>query len=246
MKKLTYAISLALILTACNEVNYTKLNYQAQSCSADNSVSCNDIRVRRAIIATEISYQQMIDEKNKVVAELGQARYNQLLDLIKQKVEHLKKQRPSLYLRWFQGDSRYYKDVDFGDHIDAKIEKLINTKNATQPNSAPTNPIQDGEPIHTASEQNQTDHFSEEYEHHYTFTVVEPIFKGDYDLLLNTKTGLVKFDLQYTSVAQNFILEKLKKDDCIRFNAKDTPVMNDQHQLYFESFITDPQIVQCD
>lgn len=128
MKKFTYIISLALLLTGCNEANYAKLSYQAQSCTADNSVSCNDIRVRRAIVATEMGYQQMVDEKDKAVAEIGQTRYNQLLDLIKQKIEHLKKQRPSFYLRWFQGDSRYYKDVDFGDHIDTKIEKLINQK----------------------------------------------------------------------------------------------------------------------
>lgn len=63
MKKITYSISLAILLTGCNEVNSAKLNYQAQSCTADNSVSCNDIRVRRAIVATKMGYQQMIDEK---------------------------------------------------------------------------------------------------------------------------------------------------------------------------------------
>lgn len=235
----------SLLLTGCNEANYAKLNYQAQSCTADNSVSCNDIRVRRAIVATEMGYQQMVDEKNKFVSELGQTQYDHLLNLMEQKVEHLKKQRPSLYLRWFQGDSRYYKDVNFGDQIDAEIEKLINAKNAAPSSSTSAELIQDGEPIHVASEQNQTDHFSEKYEYSYTFTVVEPVLAGDYDLLLNTKTGPVKFDLQYTSVAQNFIFEKLKTGDCIGFDAKDAPVMNDEHQLYFETFITDPQIVQC-
>ncbi|WP_332605178.1 lipoprotein [Acinetobacter sp. ESBL14] len=245
MQKSTYAISLALLLAGCNEVNYAKLTYQAQSCTADNSVSCNDIRVRRAIVATEMGYQQMLDEKNKFVAELGQTGYDQLLSLTKKKVEHLKKQRPSLYLRWFQGDSRYHKDVDFGDYIDAEIEKLTNTKYTTSPSSTPINLIQDGEPIHVASEQNLTDHFSEKYGHSYTFKLIEPVLTGDYDLLLNTQTGPVKFDLQYTSVAQNYIFEHLKQGDCIRFDAKDTPVMNAEHQLYFETFITDPQIVKC-
>ncbi|MCS4297511.1 MULTISPECIES: lipoprotein [Acinetobacter] len=246
MKKFTYIISLALLLTGCNEANYAKLSYQAQSCTADNSVSCNDIRVRRAIVATEMGYQQMVDEKDKAMAEIGQTSYNQLLDLIKQKIEHLKKQRPSLYLRWFQGDSRYYKDVNFGDQIDAKIEKLINAKNAAPSSSTSAELIQDGEPIHVASEQNQTEQFSEKYQHSYTFTVIEPVLARDYDLLLSTKTGVVKFDLQYTSVAQNFILEKLKKGDCVHFSAKEMPVMNAEHQLYFETYITDPQIVQCD
>lgn len=63
MKKITYSISLAILLTGCNEVNSAKLNYQAQSCTADNSVSCNDIRVRRAVLATKIAYQQMIPMK---------------------------------------------------------------------------------------------------------------------------------------------------------------------------------------
>ncbi|ENX51461.1 MULTISPECIES: hypothetical protein [Acinetobacter] len=245
MQKFTCTISLALLLAGCNEVNYAKLTYQAQSCTADNSVSCNDIRVRRAIVATEMEYQQMIDEKNKFVAELGVTQYNQLLNLMNQKVEHLKKQRPSLYLRWLQGDSRYYKDVDFGDYIDNEIEKIINAKVTTPPSSTPINLIQDGEPIRVASEQNQTDFFPKNYKHSYTFKVMEPVLTGDYDLLLNTKSGPVKFDLQYTSVAQNYIFEHLKQGDCIRFEAKDTPVQNAEHQLYFETFITDPQIVQC-
>lgn len=245
MKKITYSISLAILLTGCNEVNSAKLNYQAQSCTADNSVSCNDIRVRRAIVATKMGYQQMIDEKNKFVSELGQTRYEQLLGLMKQKIEHLEKQRPNLYLRWFQGDSRYYKDVDFGDHIDAEIEKLLNTQHVASANSTPADLIQNGESIHIASEQNQTDHFSEKYEHSYTFTVINPVLEKDDALLLDTEAGPIKFDMHYTSVAQNFILEKLKQGDCIQFSAKDTPVMNDDHQLYFETYITDPQIVQC-
>ncbi|AJB67568.1 MULTISPECIES: lipoprotein [Acinetobacter] len=245
MKKITYSISLAILLTGCNEVNSAKLNYQAQSCTADNSVSCNDIRVRRAIVATQMGYQQMIDEKNKFVSELGQTRYEQLLGLMRQKIEHLEKQRPNLYLRWFQGDSRYYKDVDFGDHIDAEIEKLLNTQHVASSNSTPADLIQNGESIHVASEQNQTDHFSEKYEHSYTFTVINPVLEKDDALLLDTEAGPIKFDMHYTSVAQNFILEKLKQGDCIQFSAKDTPVMNDDHQLYFETYITDPQIVQC-
>lgn len=245
MKKITYSISLAILLTGCNEVNSAKLNYQAQSCTADNSVSCNDIRVRRAIVATQMGYQQMIDEKNKFVSELGQTRYEQLLSLMRQKIEHLEKQRPNLYLRWFQGDSRYYKDVDFGDHIDAEIEKLLNTQHVASSNSTPADLIQNGESIHVASEQNQTDHFSEKYEHSYTFTVINPVLEKDDALLLDTEAGPIKFDMHYTSVAQNFILEKLKQGDCIQFSAKDTPVMNDDHQLYFETYITDPQIVQC-
>ncbi|HDU8503792.1 MULTISPECIES: lipoprotein [Acinetobacter calcoaceticus/baumannii complex] len=245
MKKITYSISLAILLTGCNEVNSAKLNYQAQSCTADNSVSCNDIRVRRAIVATKMGYQQMIDEKNKFVSELGQTRYEQLLGLMRQKIEHLEKQRPNLYLRWFQGDSRYYKDVDFGDHIDAEIEKLLNTQHVASSNSTPADLIQNGESIHVASEQNQTDHFSEKYEHSYTFTVINPVLEKDDALLLDTEAGPIKFDMHYTSVAQNFILEKLKQGDCIQFSAKDTPVMNDDHQLYFETYITDPQIVQC-
>ncbi|AIL76717.1 TPA: hypothetical protein ACIFB9_003120 [Acinetobacter baumannii] len=245
MKKITYSISLAILLTGCNEVNSAKLNYQAQSCTADNSVSCNDIRVRRAIVATQMGYQQMIDEKNKFVSELGQTRYEQLLGLMRQKIEHLEKQRPNLYLRWFQGDSRYYKDVDFGDHIDAEIEKLLNTQHVASSNSTPADLIQNGESIHVASEQNQTDHFSEKYEHSYTFTVINPVLEKDDALLLDTEAGPIKFDMHYTSVAQNFMLEKLKQGDCIQFSAKDTPVMNDDHQLYFETYITDPQIVQC-
>lgn len=245
MKKITYSISLAILLTGCNEVNSAKLNYQAQSCTADNSVSCNDIRVRRAIVVTKMGYQQMIDEKNKFLSELGQTRYEQLLGLMKQKIEHLEKQRPNLYLRWFQGDSRYYKDVDFGDHIDAEIEKLLNTQHVASANSTPADLIQDNESIHVASEQNQTDHFSEKYEHSYTFTVINPVLEKDDALLLDTEAGPIKFDMHYTSVAQNFILEKLKQGDCIQFSAKDTPVMNDDHQLYFETYITDPQIVQC-
>ncbi|HAV4461906.1 hypothetical protein NQ798_17030 [Acinetobacter baumannii] len=245
MKKITYSISLAILLTGCNEVNSAKLNYQAQSCTADNSVSCNDIRVRRAIVVTKMGYQQMIDEKNKFVSELGQTRYEQLLGLMRQKIELLEKQRPNLYLRWFQGDSRYYKDVDFGDHIDAEIEKLLNTQHVASSNSTPADLIQNGESIHVASEQNQTDHFSEKYEHSYTFTVINPVLEKDDALLLDTEAGPIKFDMHYTSVAQNFILEKLKQGDCIQFSAKDTPVMNDDHQLYFETYITDPQIVQC-
>ncbi|MDV7378834.1 hypothetical protein R4467_17915 [Acinetobacter baumannii] len=245
MKKITYSISLAILLTGCNEVNSAKLNYQAQSCTADNSVSCNDIRVRRAIVATQMGYQQMIDEKNKFVSELGQTRYEQLLGLMRQKIEHLEKQRPNLYLRWFQGDSRYYKDVDFGDHIDAEIEKLLNTQHVASSNSTPADLIQNGESINVASEQNQTDHFSEKYEHSYTFTVINPVLEKDDALLLDTEAGPIKFDMHYTSVAQNFMLEKLKQGDCIQFSAKDTPVMNDDHQLYFETYITDPQIVQC-
>jgi hypothetical protein len=244
MKKSTYIISLAILLTGCNEVNYAKLSYQVKECFADNSVTCNDIRVQNAVVATELFRKQIVEEKQRTVDEIGEDGYQKLLLLVDQKIEHLKKQRPSLYLRWFQGDSRYYKDVNFGDQIDVEIEKLINTKNVAPPSTS-TELIQDGEPIHVASEQNQTDHFSEKYQHSYTFTVVEPVLAGDYDLLLNTKTGPVKFDLQYTSVAQNFIFEKLKTGDCIRFDAKDAPVMNDEHQLYFESFITDPQIVQC-
>lgn len=245
MKKITYSISLAILLTGCNEVNSAKLNYQAQSCTADNSVSCNDIRVRRAVLATKIAYQQMIDEKDKFLSELGQTRYEQLLGLMRQKIEHLEKQRPNLYLRWFQGDSRYYKDVDFGDHIDAEIEKLLDTQHVASTNSTPVDLIQNGESIHVASEQNQTDHFSEKYEHSYTFTVINPVLEKDDALLLDTQAGPIKFDMHYTSVAQNFILEKLKQGDCIQFSAKDTPVMNDDHQLYFETYITDPQIVQC-
>ncbi|MEO4177691.1 hypothetical protein ABH298_16045 [Acinetobacter pittii] len=245
MKKITYSISLAILLTGCNEVNSAKLNYQAQSCTADNSVSCNDIRVRRAVLATKIAYQQMIDEKDKFLSELGQTRYEQLLGLMRQKIEHLEKQRPNLYLRWFQGDSRYYKDVDFGDHIDAEIEKLLNTQHVASANSTPADLIQNGESIHIASEQNQTDHISEKYEHSYTFTVINPVLEKDDTLLLDTEAGPIKFDIHYTSVAQNFILEKLKQGDCIQFSAKDTPVMNNDHQLYFETYITDPQIVQC-
>ncbi|WP_284085614.1 lipoprotein [Acinetobacter pittii] len=245
MKKITYSISLTILLTGCNEVNSAKLNYQAQSCTADNSVSCNDIRVRRAVLATKIAYQQMIDEKDKFLSELGQTRYEQLLGLMRQKIEHLEKQRPNLYLRWFQGDSRYYKDVDFGDHIDAEIEKLLDTQHVASTNSTPADLIQNGESIHVASEQNQTDHFSEKYEHSYTFTVINPVLEKDDALLLDTEAGPIKFDMHYTSVAQNFILEKLKQGDCIQFSAKDTPVMNDDHQLYFETYITDPQIVQC-
>lgn len=246
MKKSTYIISLAILLTGCNEVNYAKLSYQAKECFADNSVTCNDIRVQNAVVATELFRKQIVEEKQRTVDEIGEDGYQKLLLLIDQKIEHLKKQRPSFYLRWFQGDSRYYKDVDFGDHIDVEIEKLINAKNAAPPSSTSTELIQDGEPIHVASEQNQADHFSEKYEHSYTFTVVEPVVTGDYDLLLSTKTGPVKFDLQYTSVAQNFILEKLKTGDCVHFSAKEMPVMNAEHQLYFETYITDPQIVQCD
>ncbi|EXA83893.1 hypothetical protein J517_3589 [Acinetobacter baumannii 118362] len=187
----------------------------------------------------------MIDEKNKFLSELGPTRYEQLLGLMKQKIEHLEKQRPNFYLRWFQGDSRYYKDVDFGDRIDAEIEKLLNTQHVASSNSTPADLIQDNESIHVASEQNQTDHFSEKYEHSYTFTVINPVLEKDDALLLDTEAGPIKFDMHYTSVAQNFILEKLKQGDCIQFSAKDTPVMNDDHQLYFETYITDPQIVQC-
>lgn len=164
---------------------------------------------------------------------------------MRQKIEHLEKQRPNLYLRWFQGDSRYYKDVDFGDHIDAEIEKLLNTQHVASANSTPADLIQNGESIHIASEQNQTDHISEKYEHSYTFTVINPVLEKDDTLLLDTEAGPIKFDIHYTSVAQNFILEKLKQGDCIQFSAKDTPVMNNDHQLYFETYITDPQIVQC-
>ncbi len=232
-------------MTGCNEVNSAKLNYQAQACTADNSVSCNDIRVRRAVLSTKMAYQQMIDEKNKFLSELGQTRYEQLLGLIKQKIEHLEKQRPNLYLRWFHGDSRYYKDVDFGDHIDAEIEKLLYTQHVASSNSTPANLIQDGETIHVASEQHQTDHFSKKYEHSYTFKVTNPILEKNNALFLDTEAGPIKFDMQYTSVAQNFILEKLKQGDCIQFSAKHAPVMNVDHQLYFETYITDPQIVQC-
>jgi len=246
MKKSTYIISLAILLTGCNEINYAKLSYQAKECFADNSVTCNDIRVQNAVVATELFRKQMMEEKQRTVDEIGEDGYQKLLLLVDQKIEHLKKQRPSFYLRWFQGDSRYYKDVDFGDHIDVEIEKIINAKNAAPPSSTSAELIQDGEPIHVASEQNQADHFSEKYEHSYTFTVVEPVVAGDYDLLLSTKTGPVKFDLQYTSGAQNFILEKLKTGDCVHFSAKEMPVMNAEHQLYFETYITDPQIVQCD
>ncbi|HAV5011165.1 TPA: hypothetical protein JIZ22_04140 [Acinetobacter baumannii] len=245
MKKITCTISLVILLTGCNEVNSAKLNYQAQSCTADNSVSCNDIRVRQAVLATKIAYQQMIDEKDKFLSELGQTRYEQLLGLMRQKIEHLEKQRPNLYLRWFQGDSRYYKDVDFGDHINAEIEKLLNTQHVASSNSTPADLIQNGESIHVASEQNQTDHFSEKYEHSYTFKVINPVLEKDNALFLDTEAGPIKLDMQYTSVAQNFILEKLKQGDCIQFSAKDTPIMNDDHQLYFETYITDPQIVQC-
>lgn len=247
MKKFIYAISLALMLAGCNEANYAKLSYQAQSCSADNSVSCNDIHVRRAIVATEMAYQQMIDEKDKFVAELGQTGYNQLLSLMKQKVEHLKKQRPGFYLRWFQGDSTYYKDVDFGDQIDVEIEKLINARNAVPvPESTSTDLIQDGEPIRVASEQNQTEQSSEKYEHAYTFSVVNPVLEKDYVLFLDTVTSTIKLDMHYTSVAQNYIFKQLKQGDCIHFSAKDAPVMDAEHQLYFETYITDPQIVQCE
>ncbi|ENW96010.1 lipoprotein [Acinetobacter sp. NIPH 298] len=246
MKKFTYTISLAILLAGCNEVNHAKLSYQAKECFADNSVSCNDIRVQKAIVATKLFRKQLIEEKQRAVTEIGKEGYQELLLLVDQKIEYLKKQRPNLYLRWFQRDSRYYKDVDFGDHIDVEIEKLIDAKDTTRlPIPNPAELIQDGEPIRVASEQNQTEHFSEEYRHSYTFTVVEPVLTGDYDLLLNTQTGPVKFDLHYTSVAQNFILEKLKKGDCIHFSAKETPVMNVEHQLYFETYITDPQIVQC-
>ncbi len=79
MKKITYSISLIILLTGCNEVNSAKLNYQAQSCTADNSVSCNDIRVRRAIVATKMRYQQMIDEKISFYQNLDRLDMNSYL-----------------------------------------------------------------------------------------------------------------------------------------------------------------------
>ncbi|MCY6411849.1 hypothetical protein QTA56_06815 [Acinetobacter sp. VNH17] len=247
IKVTTLIFTSSLFLFGCNEVNYAKLNYQAQSCSADNSVSCNDIRVQRAIVATEMAYQQMIDEKDKFVAELGQTGYDQLLNLMKQKIEHLKKQRPGLYLRWFQGDSTYYKEVDFGDRIDVEIEKLINARNAAPVlESTSADLIQDGEPIHVASEQNQPAYSSTKYPYSYTLSVVNPAQELDYGWLLDTATGPLKFDINYTSVAQNSIIRRLKKGDCIHFGAQDVPVMNEEHQLYFETYITDPQIVQCE
>ncbi|HGX3412418.1 MULTISPECIES: hypothetical protein [Acinetobacter calcoaceticus/baumannii complex] len=245
MKKYIFAIPLVLWISGCTEVNYAKLSYQVRECLGDYSVRCTDIRIRQSIASTKLFQKKITDEKQRAVAEIGEAGYQQLLSLVEQKIHYLEEQRPHFFWRWFQGDSTYYRDIDYGDQFDIKIEKLINTQNVTSTNAVPVNLVQDGEPIHVASEQNQTDHFSEKYEHSYTFKVINPVLEKDNALFLDTEAGPIKLDMQYTSVAQNFILEKLKQGDCIQFSAKDTPIMNDDHQLYFETYITDPQIVQC-
>ncbi|WP_312105829.1 hypothetical protein [Acinetobacter venetianus] len=125
-KHLIIALPTVLLFSGCNEVNFTKLNYQAQLCTADNSISCNDVRIKKAIVATKMAREQLEENKDKVVREAGENGYQQLLMLMDKKIAFLKDQRPNLYLRWFERDTPYYKEVDLGESIDMEIENIIN------------------------------------------------------------------------------------------------------------------------
>ncbi|WP_114200914.1 hypothetical protein, partial [Acinetobacter baumannii] len=184
MKKYIFAIPLVLWISGCTEANYVKLSYQVKECLGDYSVRCTDIRIRQSIASTKLFQKKITDGKQRAVAEIGETGYQQLQSLVEQKIHYLEEQRPHLFWRWFRGDSTYYRDIDYGDRFDIKIEKLINTQHVASSNSTPADLIQHGESIHVASEQNQTDHFSEKYEHSYTFKVINPVLEKDNALFL--------------------------------------------------------------
>ncbi|ENV46386.1 hypothetical protein P255_00525 [Acinetobacter brisouii CIP 110357] len=155
MNKIAILIGMIGLLSGCSELNYGKLSLQAKDCIADNSVHCNDIRIRQTIAGLQLFRDRISDEPDKVKDEVGEAGYQQLLQLVDHKIKFLEQQRPNFYLRWFQGDARYDKEVDFGESIDVEIERIINHSKSEQRPRAPTSTqapiIQDGETVQTAS-----------------------------------------------------------------------------------------------
>lgn len=124
MKPYHLLILSAVMLAACNEVNYAKLGYQVKGCFADTTIRCNDIRLKFAIAETKLARQSLIDNKQQAMTEIGEANYNRMLALLDQKIKLFEDQRPNLYMRWFQGDKEDYREIDQGWAINAKIEAL--------------------------------------------------------------------------------------------------------------------------
>ena len=155
MNKIAILIGMIGLLSGCSELNYGKLSLQAKDCIADNSVHCNDIRMRQTIAGLQLFRDRISAEPDKVKDEVGEAGYQQLLQLVDHKIKFLEQQRPNFYLRWFQGDARYDKEVDFGESIDVEIGRIINHSKSEQHPQAPTSTqapiIQDGETVQTAS-----------------------------------------------------------------------------------------------
>ncbi|ENU79719.1 hypothetical protein F975_02348 [Acinetobacter sp. ANC 3789] len=249
MNKALILASMISLLVGCSELNYTKLSMQAKECIADNSVSCNDIRIRHAIAGLQLFRDRITAEPDKAKQEVGEAGYQELLQLVDHKIEYLEQQRPSFYLRWFQSDARYDKEVDFGESIDVAIERIINSQTPAKatPATTPSPIIQDGETVQTASASSEPAYrpASADYKHEYSFLITGRTAEIDYKEVITTNQGTVSFDMHSTSVAQNWLLDNLSVGECIRFRAQYPAKAQGQHHLAFETYISDPEPISC-
>ena len=76
------------------------------------------------ILQAHAQKAELVAHEAEAAREIGQANYRQMLTLFDQKIEHLKKERPNILLRWFRGEDEYPFEVDDGWRINAKIDAL--------------------------------------------------------------------------------------------------------------------------
>jgi len=258
MKKILLFSMTILLLGGCDKINEFKVNYQVSECLATLTVSCTDTRIEQAIFQVKKARQEFIDNKQGAIDEFGEERYQQLLVLIDKKIKHLEDQRPNFFYRWFKGDERYDRDVDYGDAIDAELLQLIHENqhdlSSTQTTAQTTPPetinLTKGEPIGTASEQNNefvsSPNPSYKYPYYFKITALTSEIEMNqviYTVIQTTK-GKVYFHGQ--SAWHNGILLDLKVNDCIYFTTDNEPIEKADGTPSFEEYISTPEHVSCD
>ncbi len=262
MKKILLFSTAILLLGGCDKINEFKLNYQAKNCGMVASIRCTDILIQQAILSTKQFRQEFLDDKQKTIAELGETRYHKLLELLDQKIKHLEDQRPSLFNRWFKGSGNYYPDVDYGESIDTKVISLLHENdfknqinNSSEQTSVQTTPseainLTEGEPIETASEQNNefvsSPNPSYKYPYYFKITALTSEIEMNQAIytVIQTTKGKVYFHGQ--SAWHDGILLDLKVNDCIYFTTDNKPIEKADGTPSFEEYISTPEHVSCD
>ncbi|WP_026471593.1 hypothetical protein [Alkanindiges illinoisensis] len=118
-------LSTLILLSACSDVREAKLNYDYRTeCMGSYTVRCTDVKIRLMILQAQTQKAELVAHEAEAAREIGQANYRQMLTLFDQKIEHLKKERPNILLRWFRGEDEYPFEVDDGWRINAKIAAL--------------------------------------------------------------------------------------------------------------------------